>query len=285
MHYSYGMSPVICIFALLATAQNDRPVIQLWPSGAPGSESRKKEAETKPNPWSVGNIYNPSLTVYQPAPGTANGTAVIIAPGGGHRELVVGEEGYKPAEFLSKQGITAFVLKYRLAREKDSGLTIDKDTRADAYRAVRLVRSRAKQWNLSPDRIGMLGFSAGGEVLSMAAFDGGPGEASASETIDRENAKPNFGIWIYSGPVGIPAEVPANSPPAFILVATDDGAANVAIDLTQKYRKAKVPVELHILSGGGHGFNMGDRSKLTVVNTWPQRLLDWMGDRGYLKKG
>ncbi|MBC8063296.1 MAG: alpha/beta hydrolase, partial [Chlorobia bacterium] len=225
------MSAILCIVAMISTSQNDKPVIHLWPNGAPGSESRQKEAETKPNPWSVGNIYNPSLTVYQPILGTANGTAVIVVPGGGHRELVVGEEGHKPAEFMSKLGITAFVLKHRLAREKDSGLTVEKDARADGYRAVRLVRSRAKEWNLNPYRIGMMGFSAGGEVLSMAAFQGGPGDSASPDLIDRLDAKPNFGIWIYPGPLGIPAEVPANSPPAFVLVANDDGSANVCLDL------------------------------------------------------
>lgn len=262
----------------------DRSVIPLWPGGAPGSEARVKEAETKPNPWSIGNIQNPSLTVYLPAKGTANGSAIIIAPGGGHRELVVGEEGYKPAEFLSKLGVTAFVLKYRLAREKDSGITIEDHTRYDAYRAVRLVRHRAKEWNLSPDRIGMMGFSAGGEVLSMAAFGGSVGDPDATDLTERENARPSFGIWIYPGPLGIPAEVQSYHPPAFILVANDDGASTTCIDLARKYRFAKVPVELHILNGGGHGFNMGDRSNLAAVKTWPQRLADWLGDRGLLKR-
>lgn len=277
------MSVILCALAVMGV-QTDKQVIPLWPNGAPGSEARRGEPETKPNPWSVGNIYNPSLTVYVPAQGTANGTAVIIAPGGGHRELVVGEEGYKPAEFLSKLGITAFVLKYRLAREKDSGITVEDHTRYDAYRAVRLVRHRAKEWNLNPDRIGMMGFSAGGEVLSMAAFGGSVGDPDATDFTERENAKPSFGIWIYPGPLGIPAEVQPHHPPAFVLVASDDGAATVCIDLVRKYRYAKVPVELHILSGGGHGFNMGDRSQLAAVKTWPQRLADWLGDRGYLKK-
>lgn len=262
----------------------DRSVIPLWPGGAPGSEARVNEAETKPNPWSIGNIQNPSLTIYYPPPGGGNGTAVIIAAGGGHRELVVGEEGQKPAQFLASLGITAFVLKYRLAREEKSGLTIEKDTRADAYRAVRLIRSRAKEWGLIPDRIGMMGFSAGGEVLSMAAFGGGVGEPGAPDPVDRLDAKPSFGIWIYPGPLGIPAEVPANSPPGFVLVANDDGSANVCLDLVQKYRKAKSLIELHVLNGGGHGFNMGDRSNLAAVKTWPQRLADWLGDRGLLKR-
>lgn len=277
------MISVLCAI-VMGQGIPDRSSFTLWPGGAPGSESRRAEAETKPNPWSIGNIYNPSLTIHYPPPGGGNGTAVIIAPGGGHRELVFGEEGTKPAEFLSRLGVTVFVLKYRLARETGSGLTIEKDIRADAYRAVRLIRSRAKEWNLNPERIGMMGFSAGGEVLSMAAFAGGPGEATAPDPIDRLDSKPSFGIWIYPGPLGIPSEVPANSPPAFVLVANDDGSANVCLDLVQKYRKAKAPIEFHLLNGGEHGFNMGDRSQLASVKTWPQRLADWLGDSGLLKR-
>jgi acetyl esterase/lipase len=198
---------------------------------------------------------------------------------------VVGEEGVKPATFLVKLGITAFVLKYRLAREAGSNLTIDRDTRADTYRAMRLVRSRASDWGIDPKRIGMLGFSAGGENLSMAAFGPGPGDPNAPDPIDREDERPNFAMWIYPGPIGVPKEVPADAPPAFMLSANDDDHTDVIVDLIQKYRKVHASMEAHIPSGGGHGFNMGDRSNLAAVNTWPQRLADWLRDRGYLKAG
>ena len=274
--------PLAMLCLIPSPAQNNQ-VIALWPNGAPGSEARKNEPETKPHPWSIAHIYNPSLTVFAPDPGTANGTAIVIAPGGGHTELVVGEEGEKPAKFFNKLGITAFVLRYRLFREKDSGLTFETAAVADTNRAVRTVRSHAGDWRIDPKRIGLIGFSAGGENLSAAAFGPGLGDPNAPDLIDRADARPDFAIWIYPGGLGIPEAIPATAPPAFMLVASDDDHVTAILSLIEKYRRANRPYEAHILSGGGHGFNMGDRSKLTVVNTWPARLAGWLGDLGYLK--
>lgn len=270
------------VSTLIATAiilQDAQPVIPLWQKGAPGSESRQNEPETKPNPWSIGNIYNPSLTVFEPPKGKANGTGLIIAPGGGFRELVVGEEGFKPAKLLAEKGITCFVLKYRLVREKDSGLTIEKDAPVDAMRAVRVVRSLAPKFGLK--KVGMLGFSAGGEVVSLATFQGGL-DAAAKDSVDQLNAQPDFAAWVYPGPVGVPKEFKGALPPAFMLVAQDDWATQVVLDLTKLYRDNKASYETHILHTGGHGFNMGDRSQKVVVKTWVNRLLEWMGDQGLL---
>lgn len=268
----------------ITTVKGQAPeVVKLWPNGAPGSESRQNEVETRPQPWSIANITNPSLTVYRPAPGTSNGTAVIIAPGGGHGQLVVDEEGTKPAKLLAQNGVTALVLRYRLFREPNSGLTFDIHTRADTYRAVRVVRNRAKEFGISADRVGFMGFSAGGENASLAAFGDLANPTPVPDDLSAISFRPNFAIWIYPGPLGIPETIPADAPPAFLLVAANDGAANNILDLTKKYRAAKRPVEAHILGTGGHGFNMGDRAKEKTVNTWPQRLLDWLSDQGLLK--
>ncbi len=274
------MSPLLCLF-LLNHAPVEHPVLRLWPNGAPGSEARRNEAETKPHPWSIANIQNPSLVVYVPE--HPNGTSVVIAPGGGFRELVVGAEGDTPAQYLSNLGITAFMLKYRLFREDGSNLNYDRDARADAFRATRLVRSLASTYGLDPKRVGYLGFSAGGEIVSAAVFGPAPMAPANPDPVDLQDGKPNFAMWIYPGPLGIPAQVAADAPPAFLLTADDDDHTNAVMDLAKKYRDAKVSLELHILSGGGHGFNMGDRSSLQAVKTWPQRLADWLSDRGYLK--
>lgn len=254
-------------------------IVYLWPNGAPGSESRKDEKETQPHPWSIANIYNPSLTIYSPEKPKSD-VAIVIAPGGGHRELVAGEEGAKPARMLATAGITAIVLKYRLFREEKSGLTFEKDNLADAERAIRMVRSMADQLKIK--RVGMMGFSAGGETLNLACFQGKMGDAAATDPIDRLNSKPDFAMWVYPGPLGIPEKVEKDAPPAFFLVAQDDGASKNCLDLAMKYRAAKVPYALHVLSGGGHGFNMGDRSKLLAVKGWFGRLTEWMTDSGYL---
>lgn len=270
--------------SLIAAAllnQDGKPSIPLWPNGAPGSEARRNEAETQPHAWSIGNIYNPSLTVYEPPKGRANGTGLIIAPGGGFRELVVGEEGFKPAKLLAEKGITCFVLKYRLVREEGSGLTIEKDAPVDALRAVRLVRTVSDFYGIK--KVGMLGFSAGGEIVSLATFQG-KADPEAKDAVDKMNAQPDFAAWVYPGPVGVPKEFKGTLPPAFMLVAQDDGASNVVLNLMNLYRQAKTPYEAHVLHAGGHGFNMGDRSDKLVVRTWVNRFLDWMSDQGLLSQ-
>jgi acetyl esterase/lipase len=277
------MTLLAAMLVMSATMQ-DNPVINLWPSGAPGSEAHKDEPVTHPHPWSISHIMNPNLTVFAPPAGTGNGTAIIIAPGGGHSELGVEGEGTQPAKFLNALGVTAFVLRYRLFREKNSGLTFEKDTTADTYRAMRLVRSRAAEWGIDPNRIGMLGFSAGGENLNVAAFGNVAGDPNATDPIDRVSARPNFAMWVYPGPLGIPDQVPADAPPAFLLCAQDDDHVAAILKIAMEYRAAKIPYEMHVLSSGGHGFGMGDRSKQKIVNTWPQRLADWLSDNGWLRK-
>jgi len=259
-------------------------VIHLWENGAPGFEKLKNEPEQAKD-WWVKNIHNPSITVFLPPPDIANGTAVIICPGGGHRELVFDAEGKDAALFFTKIGVTAFVLKYRLAREPSSPYQLEVHARQDAYRAMRLVRSKAKAWNLDPHRIGMMGFSAGGEVVEFVAYDKGNGDPSAADPVDRENGKPDFQILIYPGPLGVPDKVPSDAPPAFMLAANDDVCcAGPIVNLLSKYREASVPIEVHLYAAGNHAFNMGQRSELTSIRTWPARLEDWMRDNNFFRK-
>lgn len=266
----------------IVLAQENGKIIPLWPKGAPGFENRRTEPELAKDYW-VRNIHNPSITVFLPPQEKATGAAVIICPGGGHRELVFNAEGVEPAAYLNKMGVAAIVLKYRLGREENTPYAVNKHPREDAYRAVRLVRSKAKEWGIDADRIGMLGFSAGGEVVSMVAFTPGLGNPKAADPIDRLNGQPNFLMLIYPGPLSVPAVVPANAPPVFLLTANNDVCCSgPTVALLQKYREAKVPVEAHILAQGSHGFNLGNRSKLNSVSTWPQRMADWLTDNNYL---
>ena len=273
---------MICLTCVVAMAQTETPVIHLWPNGAPGFENRRDEPELAKDYW-VRNIQNPSITVFLPAKEKANGTAVLIVPGGGHKELVFNAEGRDPGVYLSKLGITAFALKYRLAREKGSPYSVEVHARQDAYRAMRLIRSRAKDWNIDPNRLGILGFSAGGEIVSLIAYAPGDGDSSAPDPIDRLNGRPDFQMLIYPGPLGIPDIIPPDAPPAFMLVANDDNPqAQTVMNLLQKYHDAGRPVEAHIFAQGSHAFNMGDRSKLATIKSWPQRMADWLADSGYL---
>lgn len=261
----------------------DEPqVVPLWVNGAPGFEDRRNEPEQAKDYW-VRNIHNPSLTVFPAPKEKANGAAVLIVPGGGHRELVFNAEGVEPAKYFNDLGVTAFVLKHRLARETNSPYSLQIHPKQDAQRAVRLIHSRATEWNVDTNRLGAVGFSAGGEVVSMLVYNPSEGDANANDPIDRLDCRVNFQVVIYPGPLGIPDKIPADAPPAFFLVSNDDrGHVEPVMRLVQKYREANRPVELHLYARGGHGFNLGGRSKLASIKTWPQRMADWMADSGFL---
>src|SRR5471032_114644 len=168
-------------------------VITLWPNGAPGSEERRNEPEVRPNNYSIKNIQNPSLTVFRPSPGKANGVAIVIAPGGGFTANVFGPEGEQPAAYFNKLGITAFVLKYRLSREQDSKVTVEVSAKEDGYRAMRTVRAKAADYGVDPAKIGFIGFSAGGEVVSSVVFGDAPAVKSP-DIIDAANARPDYAM-------------------------------------------------------------------------------------------
>ncbi len=273
-----------CTLICLAQAVAQTPAeISLWASGAPGFESRRDEATIAKDYW-IRNIHNPSVTVYLPPKEKATGAAVVICPGGGHRGLVFKAEGDDPARYLNSIGVAAFVLKYRLSREEGSPYSLQKHPREDGQRAMRLVRSRAAEWGVDPARIGMMGFSAGGEVVSMVAFGAPAADTNAADPIDRQSSRPDFLIMIYPGPLGVPETVGADAPPAFLLAANDDKCCSgPTVKLLERYREAKVPMEAHILVQGGHGFNMGNRSSLASVKGWPQRMADWLADTNILK--
>jgi acetyl esterase/lipase len=259
-------------------AQMDSLVIPLWKNGAPGFENKKNEPEEAKDYW-VKNINNPSITVFFPPAGTANGTAVLICPGGGFRLLVFNAEGVDPAKYFNKLGITAIILKYRLPREPNSPYSLDKQPQEDAYRAMRLVRSFARDWKIDTSRLGMMGFSAGGEVVDGIAFGSGNGNPKADDPVDRLNGRPNFIIQVYPGPLFIPDSVPPGSPPAFLVAGNEDACCSVtAISLLEKYRASKVSVEAHIIARADHAFNMGYRSSLQSVKAWPDLLTEWLRD-------
>lgn len=276
----------VCLFFLTICnkgfSQEKGLKISLWENGAPGFENRKDEPEQAKD-WWVRNIHNPSITAYFPE--KPNGMAVLICPGGGHENLVFNSEGRDAAEYFTSIGITAFVLKYRLAREVGSPYKLETHVKQDVERAMRLIRSRSAEFKLDPTRIGAMGFSAGGEAVALVAYNAKNTQVNSSDAIDKQDAQPNFQILIYPGPLFIPKEIKSDAPPAFLLAANDDTCCSAPIvDLLNKYRLANVPIEMHLYSKGGHAFNMGKRAKSNSLKTWPQRLTDWFEDNNYFVK-
>jgi acetyl esterase/lipase len=270
-------------FFFIYAQRNDSLVIPLWQNGAPGFENRRNEKEEAKD-WWVKNIHNPSLTVFLPPKEIATGAAVIICPGGGHRALVFNSEGKDPAKFLNSLGITAFVLKYRLFREENSPYK-EENAKQDIFRAMRLVRSMAKEFNLDTSRIGVMGFSAGGEMAGWVSYHYTDNYFASHDAVDRLTARPAFDILVYPGPLAVPDVVTSSSPPVFLLAANDDTCCSEPIvRLLEMHRKAKVPVEIHLYAQGNHAFNMGYRSSLSTIKDWPQRLTDWLKDNGWLRK-
>ncbi|HUC85367.1 MAG TPA: alpha/beta hydrolase [Candidatus Acidoferrales bacterium] len=274
------------LLAAAPVARADEPqVIPLWEKGAPGFENLRDEPEQAQDYW-VRHINNPTLTVFPSAKEQANGAGVLIIPGGGFREVVYDAEGVEPAHYLNHLGVTCFVLKYRLPRETNSPYSLEIHPRQDGQRAMRLIRTRAAEWNLDPKRIGVLGFSAGCEVEAFLVYSPTEGNPEAVDPIERMNCRSDFQMVIYPGPLGVPAgPIPADVPPAFFLVADDDlSHVGPVLAELQKYHEVKRPVEIHIYERGGHGFNLGARSKYVSIKNWPQRMADWMADNGLLRK-
>jgi endo-1,4-beta-xylanase len=255
----------------------------LWPNGAPGSEARATEPETLEG-TNVCNVHNPSLTPYLPDPAQATGTAVIICPGGGHKKLCLGHEGGALAEWFQARGIAAFVLKYRLAREPNSPYTIQDHAMADTRRALRIVRTRASEWQIKPDRIGIMGFSAGGELTAFAAMQSDAGQPNATDPIDQASSRPDFQALIYPGTSDL-FSAEKGMPPVFIACGYSDrpDIAEGMAKLYLKYKAAGVKAELHIYSEAGHGFGYRP-DKTGAAAKWPERFTEWLTDSGFLFK-
>jgi acetyl esterase/lipase len=265
---------LLCI-AAFTKAQD---IIPLYPGTPPGSEpANYPEKEYFSKVWNtevVTNVTKPTLTVFKPAPGTANGTAIVVAPGGGFMALSITSEGTDVAKYLAAKGVTAFVLKYRLAHTGEDATqeftTLYNDrqkfgevigkivplTIADGLAAVTYVRAHAGEWGISPDRVGIIGFSAGGAVSAGVAFHYAP------------EGRPAFVGAIYPGAGRLKdATVPADAPPMFIAAATDDnlGLAPDSIALYEKWAAAQKSAELHMYH-------------------WIDRFADWLDLLGFLKK-
>lgn len=255
--------------------------IPLWPNGAPGVGKRRAEAEVGRDYW-VRNIHRPAILAFPAENSHNNGAAVVIFPGGGHKLLVWTSEGTKVAIALNRMGVSAFVVKYRLANEAGSPYSVEGDASDDARRAVRWVRAHAAEYAVDPARVGVLGFSAGGELVSLIADNPEPGGRPKTDSIDSERARPDFQILVFPGPRGIPATSVLKAPPAFIVAGSLDACcAAPSVSLYEQLRKAGVSAELHMYADSDHAFNLDESNRLSIVH-WPDRLNDWLADGGWL---
>lgn len=265
----------------------------LWPEGAPGAQGSEE-------------VDQPALWVFLPPAETANGAAVVICPGGGYAHLAYGHEGKEIAEWFNARGVAAFVLRYRLAPRYQHPAPMQ-----DVQRALRTVRARAEFWRLDPQRVGVMGFSAGGHLASTAATHFDAGQSDASDPIEKVSCRPDFAILCYpvvafgteyvhggsqknllgTAPDAALVELLANhkqvtpqTPPTFMFHTNADTAVvpENSVLFFLALRKAKVPAELHIYESGRHG--LGLATEEPGARTWADRLADWLQNRGYLAK-
>ncbi|QDT04094.1 Acetylxylan esterase precursor [Rubripirellula lacrimiformis] len=278
----------LCLFSFLlaggsadSSAADSPERIPLWTGGAPGSVDRMHEPE-KLDGTNVSNVHHPSITPYLPAQGKSTGTAILIAPGGGHQKLCLGHEGDALAQWFADHGIAAFVMRYRLCREPDSTYTLEGDAMDDTRRAIRTVRANAATWNIDPDRIGIVGFSAGGELAAYAGMNPQDGDASSDDPIERVSSRPDFEGLIYPGKSST-FTVKPGMPPAFIAFGFHD-RDDISIGMAKvylQYKQADVPCEMHVYSNAGHGFGFRPGTQ-TAAGDWPQRMCDWLIDNKLL---
>ena len=276
----------------LSLCAAEEPKVELlWPKGAPGAVGTEERDK-------------PTLTIYLPPADKATSTAVVVCPGGGYGGLAVGHEGKDPAEWLNRHGIAAFVLRYRLGPRYRHPAPLQ-----DAQHALRIVRSRAKEWGVDADRIGIWGFSAGGHLASTAATHFDEGKRDADDPIERVSSRPDFAILCYPVITLRPphahmgsrrnllgdkpdealvdslcneTQVTSKTPPTFLFHTNEDTAVppENSILFYSALRKAKVPAELHIYQNGRHG--VGLAVGLGATAAWPDQLAAWLKARGLL---
>ncbi len=279
-------------------------VIPLWEKDIPNSKpsTQKETANMENGMLLVREVQKPDITVYLPSIGAATGEAVIICPGGGYWVLAYDWEGMDVARALNAKGIAAIVLKYRLPTSKDNYIIRHKSPLLDAQRAMRMVRYNAKKWNIDTDKIGIMGFSAGGHLAATLSNNFDNGDKMAIDSIDKISCRPDFSVLIYpvisclvkphQGSVKAllgenpskellekfsnEMQVTEDTPPTFLVHSTDDDAVPVKNSLIyyEACHKKNVPVEMHIYPYGGHGYSLAlDKGYLS---TWIDRCTDWI---------
>lgn len=286
--------------AIKLTAGEVSKPIDLWPKGAPGEKGDIGEEKdmSKPNEGMVagkplirlGNVSKPTMTIYKPAADKDTGAAVLVCPGGGYSILAYDLEGSEVCDWLNSIGVTGILLKYRVP----SRAGLEKHTAAlqDAQRAMGLIRQRAKEFGIDPQRIGILGFSAGGHLSAAASAIYDRRTYPPVDEADAVSCRPDFTVLVYPAYLTVRKEadkispelkITEQTPPTFLVMAADDGVrVENVLFYTLALKNAKVPVELHVYPSGGHGYGL--RPTKETVTTWPKRVEEWMQGRSLLAR-
>lgn len=269
------------LISLMFNSLTAQEKIYLWTGDVPMATGPKSDPVISDNVergvTRIAGVSNPSLTLFLPEKEKANGAAIVICPGGGYNILAIDLEGYEIAQWFSNRGFTAFVLQYRVPKQREAAL-------ADVQRALRLVRYNAREYNIDPTKIGVMGFSAGGSLSARASTLYKEESYAPTDNADSVSARPDFAILIYPAYLdqgennSLTPELKVNSstPPMFMFVAADDKYANSSLVMTAALREAGVPVETHIYPVGGHGFGMRSGNKGGI--TWPGLAEKWLND-------
>jgi endo-1,4-beta-xylanase len=266
-------------------------VVNLWPAGAASLQGAAEKEITEPagpqpgqRITSIKNVHVPSIEVHLPDPGKSTGAAIIVAPGGGHERLVWASEGTDIADWLNGLGIAAFILKYRLARTPGYKYTVEGEALQDTQRALRIVRAHARDWGVDPNRVGILGFSAGGALAALADIRFDRGNPNATDPAERQSCRPDFAGLVYPGWAPMDITAPKDAAPAFLTSAgiDDQSHARATVDFYNSLFRVGVPAELHIYAHGGHGGAIKSRNGIPF-GTWHIRFQEWLADLGILK--
>lgn len=270
---------LIFILLSLKTFSQKKEVINLWPGKVPGELKEKQppviDAPRNDNVVRYSEVTNPAIEVFPADPGKNNKSAIIVCPGGAYRILAYDKEGTEIAEWLNRLGYSAFVLQYRIPDKKEGALQ-------DAQRALRIIRANAAKWNIDPEKTGIMGFSAGGSLSARTSILFNKKTYLPVDKADSLSSRPSFAILIYpayldQGPnktLTPELELTKTTPPIFIFQTADDPYGNSALVMAGALRDAKLPVELHILSTGGHGYGL--RPGKPAPDTWPLLTEKWL---------
>jgi dienelactone hydrolase len=289
-----GLVMAACALLALSSAckLEAQEVVPLWPAGAKTLQgANEKEITSPPDPApgarinSIKNVHTPTIEVHLAPPELANGCAMIVAPGGGHSQLVWASEGTDIARWLNSIGVSAFVLKYRLAQTPNYHYTVEGEALQDSQRAIRIVRSRAKEWNIRADRVGFLGFSAGGALAALVDIRFAKPVNVVNDAIDALSCRPDFVGLVYAGWQPMDITAPKDAAPAFLTSAGKDDAfhAKETVEFYMSLFNAQVQADLFIYGHGGHGGAISTRNGIPF-GTWHIRYKEWLEDLGFLKK-